>query len=204
MGKICCRERPMVFRWFWTVFLIFLNINLFNGFSVDKYFEFILMEMLGGSPSAYPTDKSAIQQDLLRKGIWFLAESAFWMVRQVVLVTKLTAMIIQIRLMPLLKLTHPWITAGRRRIAAINYSITILYLLWSLIICKHWLKTSLIYNVAEHTRQYLWQEFLQQAMELFAVLPHYPSLFDSTKGYPGKVNMISIYGIVNTLYYIQY
>ena len=64
----------MVFRWFWTVFLIFLNINLFNGFSVDKYFEFILMEMLGGSPSAYPTDKSAIQQDLLhvRKGIWFL------------------------------------------------------------------------------------------------------------------------------------
>ena len=154
MGKICCRERPMVFRWFWTVFLIFLNINLFNGFSVDKYFEFILMEMLGGSPSAYPTDKSAIQQDLLhvRKGIWFLwiAESAFWLVRQVVLVMKLTAMIIQIRLMPLLKLTHPWITAGRRRIAAINYSITILYLLWSLIICKHWLKTSLIYNVAEH------------------------------------------------------
>ena len=143
MRKICCRERPMVSLWFWTVFLILLNIIMLNGFSVDKLFEFILLEMLGELSSACLMGKSTMWRDPVWEGTWLMVKFWLWMVRRTAFAVRLTVELIQIRLMPFLQLLQPWADAGRRRSAVIIYSIKILCI-WLIIICKNWLTTSLI------------------------------------------------------------
>ena len=92
------------------------------------------------------------------------------------------AKLIQFKLTPFLQ---PWIVAGRRRITVLIHSFCLLCI-WSLIICKWKLKTLLIYKMVDIMRQFLWLEIIAFTQELFAVLPTYPSVFDSTLGFPGE------------------
>ena len=150
MWNTRCREKPMVSRWFWTVILIFLKNILFNGFSLNKLFEFALMEMLGGSFSWRPTDlkgKSAMWCDLQRA--WTKSMS-----QMVGLITLVSAKLIQIPLVPFLRFLKPWMVAGGKRIAALNRGIRLICT-WSVIACYCWLKTTHTYNVVDYTQQIL-------------------------------------------------
>ena len=80
---------------------------------------------------------------------------------------------------------HPWFIAARKRTTVtLNGARCIFKLI--LIIGKHQLQNCMLFRVFEVAKRHAEIQIFAFIKELFTVLPHYPSTFDSTLGFPGE------------------